>query len=237
MHIPDLYNDMVIHWSYTDPITDIENVHLWIFDLDDDRYIPDLVLSPEELIRSAQINNDVQRRRFEKRCMLLRYVLGNLLCIAPADIRFATGPSGKPRIENEEGPPFHFNLSHSENVLLIGVSAEQEIGVDVEIVRPDIDIMEVAEHYLSHNDMDVLRQLPEQEQRVFFYRCWTAREAVVKANGSGIGISQQHVGFQYLTGINGDIFPLQFELGDTVVIGAVTVVVPIEASPHDADIW
>jgi 4'-phosphopantetheinyl transferase len=66
----------------------------------------------------------------------------------------------------------------------LAVSREREIGVDIEAVRPIED--DIAGQYFSPREVAALRALPESEHLAAFYRCWTRKEAIVKAIGEGL---------------------------------------------------
>jgi 4'-phosphopantetheinyl transferase len=78
-----------------------------------------------------------------------------------------------------------FNLSRRDGLALIAVTRGREIGVDVELVRPDLDLFEIAEVSFSENELATLKALPESDQPAGFYNCWTRKEAFVKAVGEG----------------------------------------------------
>jgi 4'-phosphopantetheinyl transferase len=80
-----------------------------------------------------------------------------------------------------------FNLSHSADVALIGFAEDCEIGVDVEKIRPITDALDIAGRFFSAEERAELMSLPESEQQRAFFRCWTRKEAYLKATGDGLG--------------------------------------------------
>ena len=109
------------------------------------------------------------------------------MAVAPADLQFDLGRNGKPRLGStfaKDG--LKFNLSHSHEVALIAVTRGREIGVDVERVREDFGFAEVAERYFTAKEVSAIRALPEGLQRQAFYKCWTSKEAFLKAKGVGL---------------------------------------------------
>jgi 4'-phosphopantetheinyl transferase len=118
---------------------------------------------------------------------MLRHLLGGLIGVAPADVRFAFGPQGKPRL----APPcdrsgLHFNLSDSGDMALLAWTTGGEIGVDLEQIRPMPDALALAQRFFAKDEEAWLRQAPEDERDAAFFRCWTCKEAVVKAMGDGL---------------------------------------------------
>lgn len=77
---------------------------------------------------------------------------------------------GKPYFP--ECPDVHFNISHSSGAVLVGVS-DQEIGVDIERVRP-----------VGQRMMVRLAHVTTEEA---FFQSWVRREARAKRSGDGIG--------------------------------------------------
>ena len=79
-----------------------------------------------------------------------------------------------------------FNLSRRDGLALIAVTRGREIGVDVELVRADVPVLEIAETSFSEAELATLRSLPESLRAAGFYNCWTRKEAYVKARGEGL---------------------------------------------------
>lgn len=139
------------------------------------------LLSAEERERAERGTADVRRRRLVARAAL-RIALGRWLACAPASLRFATDPAGKPRLD---GPGPHFSVSSSGDWGLIAVTALGPVGVDVERVVA-IDELEaiVARHFAAARAREILQHSGERRLQAF-YRCWTRLEAQLKATGTG----------------------------------------------------
>lgn len=135
-------------------------------------------LAPDERDRAARFVFDRDRERFVVGRGRLREVLAQRLGRAPAALAFSYATNGKPSVGGVA-----FNLSHSNGVAALGVSAV-ELGVDVECVRPLKE--DVAERFFSRTEIDALARLPTDEQLTGFYRCWTRKEAIIKATGEGL---------------------------------------------------
>jgi 4'-phosphopantetheinyl transferase len=92
--------------------------------------------------------------------------------------------SGKPQLGDESG--IRFNLSHSGPFALIAVSAGREVGVDVEVMSSDRDLVRLAEIALSPAEAAAVRDAgPDQVPA--FYEAWVRKEAVAKCLGVGLG--------------------------------------------------
>lgn len=94
------------------------------------------------------------------------------------------GEHGKPRLAGER---LHFNLSHSEALALIAVCRDREVGVDVEWMRPGLNVIALAERALPPADAATVRDATETEREALFYRHWACHEARLKCLGIGLG--------------------------------------------------
>jgi 4'-phosphopantetheinyl transferase len=145
------------------------------------------LLSSDERERAARFKFATDRERYIIAHGALRSILGSYLKVAPADLRFAIGSNGKPQLApGFAGDRLKFNLSHSRVVSLVAVIRGREIGVDVEHIREDFPFDEVAQRFFASEEVRALRALPRRFQREAFYRCWTGKEALLKAKGTGL---------------------------------------------------
>ena len=85
----------------------------------------------------------------------------------PSELAFAQGSFGKPYLLGHEW--LKFNLSHSHDLSLIAVSHDRRVGVDVELVRKDFDLQEIAHYVLTRREQDCLYNAPTQLQLTLFY--------------------------------------------------------------------
>ncbi|HZQ20700.1 MAG TPA: 4'-phosphopantetheinyl transferase superfamily protein [Terriglobales bacterium] len=111
----------------------------------------------------------------------------------PNKIRFFYQPNGKPELvaaQNNIG--LNFNLSHSKDFAIIGVTLGRRIGVDVEGYRA-LEFLEIARRYFSPSEYRQLSALPLNELQKNFFACWSRKEAFLKALGEGIGVLLPHV--------------------------------------------
>jgi 4'-phosphopantetheinyl transferase len=156
------------------------------------------VLSRAERQRFAGYSNGVVSRRFAIGRAVLREVLGALQSMEPSAVRFAEGEFGKPELVRSAGkPPLWFSVAHCDDLLLVALSRDGDVGVDVERTRP-IDCWErVADRTLAPDERaELLRAVEcgEEADRVFL-RHWCRVEAELKAIGCGIqGIEAHRAG-------------------------------------------
>ena len=162
-------------------------VHLWTITLSD--YFSQLpyllqLLSVDEKVRAAQFKFEIHRQRFTVARALLRTVLSHYRQIAPEALEFDYGHRGKPFLRNNL-ENLQFNLSHSDDMAVIGVIRNTDIGVDIEKIEPDLK-EDVAKKFFSAQEYSVLMSLPVDKQIEGFYQIWSKKEALIKALGEGL---------------------------------------------------
>lgn len=113
----------------------------------------------------------------------LREVLSHYLKIDPQKIEYSYGEQGKPYIH---GSDVYFNISHTQGLLLIAVTTIGQVGIDVECVNRTADLREITQRYFTKNESAALFSLNEADFQKAFCRCWTQKEAFVKASGVGL---------------------------------------------------
>lgn len=161
-------------------------VHLWRAHLTEtDPVALRRLLSPSECIRAERFHFDRDRDRFVAGRGLLRTILSRYLGANPQDLQFVTGPHGKPELT---GPytSLRFNLSHSDDLMLLAVTHARAIGIDLELMREDVPFETLADYYFEPEDAWSLRLLPPAQRAWKFYDMWTSTEAQLKAGGTGI---------------------------------------------------
>jgi 4'-phosphopantetheinyl transferase len=171
---------------------------LWRVDLDTPP-APDAVraLSQAEADRARRFVFARDRSRYQAAHVALRQTLAGPARRHAAQLSFTAGRFGKPRLE--AATDVHFNLSHSQGVGLIALSDHAEIGVDIELVRPMPDADALAANYFDEAEQAALAAVePGPAHDLAFFRCWTRKEACLKAVGVGLGLDTRsfHVGIQ-----------------------------------------
>jgi 4'-phosphopantetheinyl transferase len=144
------------------------------------------VLSPEERAIAAAFDAPDRRRSYIAAHALLRSILGRTIGVAPNELVFRYGHRGKPELVGPATHNVQFNMSHSRDVVLVAVAHGRRVGVDIEHIDEPGDVRRIAARFLSPRDRDAIEQLPLDRQREGFLRCWTRKEAYMKARGDGI---------------------------------------------------
>lgn len=142
------------------------------------------LLSPDERMRAARFVQSRDRRRWVVAHGRMRQVLGRILQKDPVSLVFVAEGSGRPVLGQGQAEPASYSLSHSEAVGALAVSNGVRVGVDVEAVRPMGDDEMAAA--LSALEWRRIRTFHGDARLAAFFRLWTAKEAFVKALGTGL---------------------------------------------------
>jgi 4'-phosphopantetheinyl transferase len=164
-----------------------QRIDLWPIQLSGDTsalHVCETLLSSDELMRAAAFRFEHLRHSYTFAHGVLRLVLGRYANLNPAELRFAIGERGKPRLISAED--VEFNLSHSDDVALLGVTTGCEIGVDVEKIRAVEDMENLTHTYFCRAESEELKSVAFEQRREAFFRCWTRKEAYLKAIGDGL---------------------------------------------------
>lgn len=196
---------LILHTSPDEPARDLAPIHAWLCDVDDDHQlagVDESALSSSEQERACRLLDPEKGRRFRRGRAIVRHVLGRLLGVSPREVDFTLNTHGKPSVVlpracgSHPAPPLHVNWSHSENLLLLAATVSGELGVDVEVMDPAVDALAVAQSHFTRTETDALRALTGAERTTAFYRCWTMKEAVLKALGTGLLLALDRVSVQ-----------------------------------------
>jgi 4'-phosphopantetheinyl transferase len=140
-------------------------------------------LSPDELARADRLHFERDRRRFIVARGVLRRLLGAYVQQPPDQIIFNYNAYGKPISSGS----VHFNVAHSHELALFAFTTEAPVGIDVEYLQRVVsDRDRLAERFFAPEENEVYRALPEAEKSAAFLRCWTRKEAYIKAIGTGL---------------------------------------------------
>jgi 4'-phosphopantetheinyl transferase len=143
------------------------------------------VLSSDECERAARFHFEKDRHKFTVARACMRTILAAYLKRTAQELSFTYSANGKPALV-ETASGIRFNLSHSGEMALLGVALGIDIGVDIELIRPDVETDNLARRFFSPLERDSIRALPEEQRISAFFRCWTCKEAFLKAQGVGL---------------------------------------------------
>jgi 4'-phosphopantetheinyl transferase len=169
-----------------------EEVHLWRVELasvakGEQRW--EQILSGDERARAARFHFLRDRQYFTATRAVLRTILAGYVASNPADLVFRYSDTGKPSLSpGHVGRQLEFNVSHSGDVALLAFAQGRALGVDVELVREDFDHEAIAGRFFSEQEQQQLAALAPAERYLGFFRCWTRKEAYIKAQGTGLSL-------------------------------------------------
>jgi 4'-phosphopantetheinyl transferase len=169
-----------------------DETHVWRIDVDP---VPiahwrDL-LDRDERSKADRFRFAADRSRYLAAHIALRNILGRYLQIDPVDIQYRTNEYGKPFVADQ---PVEFSLSHSSDVILIAVTRDRSVGIDVERIRPELDFQPIVDRHFSAREKSELLSMPQSIRYQHFFSLWTRKEAVLKMRGWGLsGLDQAEV--------------------------------------------
>jgi 4'-phosphopantetheinyl transferase len=180
----------------SEPARSLENghIHLWIWQVDANALLAEemMGLSAEEQQRAQRFLRVEHRARWTRAHLGMRRILASYTGCTAEELKILKGPHGKPHLDPEQ--QLQFNLSHSGGWCALGIAREIELGVDIEEHRPVQ--REVWRKVLTAEEWQELGTVLEAEQESAFFRCWTRKEAIGKADGRGLVslLAHAHVG-------------------------------------------
>jgi len=144
------------------------------------------VLADDERTRAARFHFDRDRNAYIIARGALRTLAGRYLERPPAALGFGYRTKGKPYLLAPDGAWLRFNVSHSGDVAVIGFARGTELGVDVERRRSMPDLTSLAQTSFSPDEYARFCALAPHDHEAAFFRCWSRKEAVIKATGEGM---------------------------------------------------
>ncbi len=160
-------------------------VHVWRIELEQPGSLLEKfrsTLEADELQRASRFHFEKHRSSFVVGRGFLRDILSRYLETKPETLRFSYGDYGKPALDSR----LSFNISHSHGVALLAITEDRQIGIDVEHIRADFATEDIARRFFSRSEVESFNGLQKEEQVAAFFRCWTRKEAFIKATGKGL---------------------------------------------------
>jgi 4'-phosphopantetheinyl transferase len=176
---------------------DDKNIDLWIEPLtatDDEyqQYWP--LLDEKEKAKAMRFIQKKHRIQYVVSHGKLRTILASYTGRPPASLLFTERVGGKPSLVIDGRlHEVKFNLSHTDNTMILAVGRDVPVGVDIEAWNNGIDFAAVAEEYFAETEAAFWRTLPAHETVGAFYRFWTRKESFVKAVGAGLSLDVSQV--------------------------------------------
>jgi len=170
-----------------------EEVHVWIAIGNCPTFVLEAfqeTLSLQELCRARRFRFDRHRMRYIFSRGVLRAILAQYLRCEPKDLDFQFNEFGKPHLSKAISPvpELTFNVSHSEDLVILATAVNRSIGVDSEFVRPVEDFERIAHLYFTNAERALIQAASDNKKEHVFLSYWTRKEAYVKAVGKGLSI-------------------------------------------------
>jgi len=141
-------------------------------------------LSDDERKRAARFHFPHLQENFRNGRGMLRNVLSAACSVPAAQLRFTYSDKGKPSLP--DFPHLEFNVSHSGDLWACAVSESSVLGLDIERIRPMPDCDAIALRFFAPSEREALNTFAEEDKAAAFFRCWTRKEAYIKALGDGL---------------------------------------------------
>ncbi len=179
-------------WITYQPIESIQADEVYLLKIDLEYIKPTLSnpclipsLNDEEAKRCQQFRFKKDRISFAISRYFTKHVLSDLTAIDASQIQFDYNAYGKPFFINNS-TNIQFNISHSGDLILIGLGHNYELGVDVEKWHPNIEFDDIAQSVFSLEEQRYLRQASKQDKQKVFYHFWSLKESFIKEEGLGL---------------------------------------------------
>ncbi len=142
-------------------------------------------LSVDEKARASQFRLQQLKTAFILSHGILRVLIGRYVDISPDRLVFTPEPRGKPRLTFPEAE-LKFNMAHSGKFAAYAFAVGCEIGIDIEKIRPLRDQEGIVRRFFSREECEDWLSLGFSKRAEAFFRCWTQKEAFIKAVGDGL---------------------------------------------------
>jgi 4'-phosphopantetheinyl transferase len=119
--------------------------------------------------------------------------------VTPREWTFSTNAYGRPQISNsfELSSTVRFNISHTHSLIVLAMTRDREVGVDVENVEDRTVSMDIADRFFAPEEAAALAQVPGELQQERFFEYWTFKESYIKARGMGLSLPLEKFAFHY----------------------------------------
>ncbi|MDX2360188.1 MAG: 4'-phosphopantetheinyl transferase superfamily protein [Crocinitomicaceae bacterium] len=202
-----LFDTLIIGQDF--PVLKKNDIHLWRVSLDPSEEIlkgAKSALSDFELSRLDFFEFERVQRNYTMSQGVLRILIANYLSIDIKEVELGRRSKGKPFCKNDES--LFFNISNSGGLCVFAFSRDNEVGLDLEKIRPLNDLEEMINKNFSNQEQSYIRRTKDETLRRFYFY-WTIKESYLKAIGEGMRIEPQNLEFSIqndrirLLGVNG----------------------------------
>ncbi|WP_457033837.1 4'-phosphopantetheinyl transferase family protein [Kitasatospora sp. P5_F3] len=143
--------------------------------------------------RYQAMSHEQVRSRFLASRLLLKHAAGNALQASPESVDLAYKLGGRPYLRGCD--QVDISLSHTEDLLVVGLTRRGWIGVDAELESRRLLGTGAEKQICTPHETARLQELPEQQRNLALVRLWTLKEAYSKAIGQGLRFRFTEFGF------------------------------------------
>lgn len=141
-------------------------------------------LSTSEIATAESYRHMESRATYIQSRVVLRELLAGYLGCKATEVEIVIGDKGKPHVAG----PIHFNIAHTSGRALFAFALRGQVGADVEAIRPSNDWSQIARRFFCPEEAAELASFPPRDRDAAFFRCWTRKEAFIKATGEGLSM-------------------------------------------------
>ena len=173
-------------------------------------------LTDEEQRQKGRFHFDRDQHRYLVTRALVRSILSRYVAIQPRDWVFIANAYGRPEIGHPDKHvrSINFNISHTNSLIMLGVTYNRSLGVDVENYCTRKAPTDIADRFFAPDEVADLRALHGTRQYERFFEYWTLKESYIKARGVGLSIPLSQFSFRLSSGSAGLSLSMQPELND-----------------------
>jgi 4'-phosphopantetheinyl transferase len=134
------------------------------------------------------------RSRFVAARLLLKYAAAEVIETRPELLDLAYKPGGRPYLRGCD--QVDVSLSHTDTVMVVGITRRGRIGVDVELADRQMAGTGTEDQACTPYELAMLNAMSENRRNGALVRLWTLKEAYSKAIGQGLRFQFTEFGFR-----------------------------------------
>lgn len=174
-------------WETKEPSFELTShlVHIWSIPLNIEAGTQKAywhLLSNEEKFRANRFKFEVDKIKYIACRGALRVLLSKYLVQEAEKIEILYLKNGKPNHNSN----LEFNVSHSGDWAVIGFTLDNILGIDIEYINREIEYVDIASKFFSAEEAYIVINAENNKMPLYFYNCWTRKEAFIKAIGDGL---------------------------------------------------
>lgn len=143
--------------------------------------------------RFRRMRHPTVRARFVASRLMLKHTAGAVVGEPPQDLELAYKLGGRPYLRGFE--QLDLSLSHTADLLVVGLTRRGWIGVDAELSDRQMVGLGTEAQMCTPHERQELERIPDDRRNSALVRLWTLKEAYSKAIGQGMRFRFTEFGF------------------------------------------